>query len=230
MKYFINTSFSGSLIPDSPLLAADEAGCLATGISSRRANPLGQNMRQQMSRAARDLAQVDAPAPAVPSPPEVGRAPTGRRVDMGGYASSDLEPSPAAAAHARRFTRAALDGWNLRHLADDAEAIAAELTANAIRAANRPLGTLPAIIFALRHQPPQLILTIWDNGPGRPRHIVPNPDAETGRGLAIVDELSGRNWGWWPTPRSGGKVVWAVLPAPTARPAGGARAPQQAVS
>ena len=146
------------------------------------------------------------------------------------YASAELSPQPAAAGQARRLTRAALDGWNLRHLADDAEAIAAELAANAIRAAHRPRGTLPAIIFALCHRPPQLILTVWDNGQGGHRHIVPGPDAETGRGLAIVDELSGRNWGWWPTPRSGGKVVWAALPAPTARPAAGARAPRKAVS
>ena len=38
-------------------------------------------------------------------------------------------------------------------------------------------------------------------------------DAETGRGLGIIDSLTGRNWGWWPTPKSGGKVVWAALPA-----------------
>ena len=54
---------------------------------------------------------------------------------------------------------------------------------------------------------------MWDNGPGQPCPASPGHDAEAGRGLAIIDHLTGRNWGWWPTPRSGGKVVWAALTA-----------------
>jgi hypothetical protein len=107
----------------------------------------------------------------------------------------------------------------MRHLADHAEAIASELAANAIRAATQARGTLPAIIFAIHHRPPELVVIVWDNGPGHPRHGAAGPDAESGRGLAIIDSLTGGKWGWWATPKSGGKVVWAALHALAAAPA-----------
>ena len=138
------------------------------------------------------------------------------RARAGTYARADLGPEPAAAARARSLTRDVLASWDMHHLCDDAEAIASELAANAINAADPPRGTLPAIIFAVHRRPDELRIIVWDNGPGQPLPAAPGPDAEHGRGLAIIDSLTHRNWGWWPTPRSGGKVVWAALPA-TAR-------------
>jgi anti-sigma regulatory factor (Ser/Thr protein kinase) len=172
--------------------------------------------------------QAAAPARAVPSPPAHGQPPPGRRDRPGGYARADLGPDPAAAAQARRITRDTLTRWDMQHLTDDAEAIASELATNAINAATQPRGTLPAIIFAIHHRPPELIVIVWDNGPGHPRPDAAGPDAETGRGLAIIDSLTGRNWGWWPTPKSGGKVVWAALPTAALAPVGSD--PQPAVS
>lgn len=134
------------------------------------------------------------------------------RALAGTYARADLPPEPAAAARARRLTREALTRWDMRHLGDDAETIASELAANAIRAAVPPRAALPAIIFAVHQRPGELRIIVWDNGPGRPQPADPGPEAETGRGLAIIATLTGRNWGWWPTPQSGGKVVWAALP------------------
>jgi hypothetical protein len=60
---------------------------------------------------------------------------------------------------------------------------------------------------------------VWDNGPGGPRRAQPGTDDENGRGLAIIDALTGRNWGWRHTPCSGGKVIWAALPVPADTPA-----------
>ena len=177
---------------------------------------------------ARTRSPAADPANAVPSSPAYGQPPRDSRARTGGYTRADLGPEPAAAAQARRLTRDTLARWDMRHLADDAEAIASELAANAIKAATPPRGTLPAIIFAVHHRPGELRIIVWDNGPGHPARTDPGPDAEAGRGLAIVDSLTGRNWGWWPTPRSGGKVVWAAVPAPTATPA--APAPQLAAS
>ena len=168
---------------------------------SRRANPLGQNMRQHTSRA------------------------TAR---PGSYARADLGPEPAAAAQARRLTRDTLARWDMQHVTEDAEIIASELAANAINAATPARGTLPAIIFAIHHRPDELRIIVWDNGPGHPQNSASGPDAETGRGLAIIDSLTGRNWGWWPTSRSGGKVVWAAVPAPAVAPS--TPAPQLAAS
>jgi Histidine kinase-like ATPase domain len=126
------------------------------------------------------------------------------------------EPSPPPPVARRRLTRDTLARWHLHHLADDAEAIASELIANALNVATTPRGTLPAIILAIHRRPDELRISVWDNGPGHPRPAEPAPDDETGRGLAIIDHLTGRNWGWWPTPISAGKVVWAALPAPAA--------------
>jgi hypothetical protein len=157
--------------------------------------------------------QAAAPARAVhPSPPGPLDDPRPR---PGTYARADLGPEPAAAARARRLTRDALARWDMLHLTDDAEAVASELAANAINAAIPPGETLPAIIFAVHRRPGELRIIVWDNGPGQPLPAAPGPDAEHGRGLAIIDSLTGRNWGWWPTPESGGKVVWAALPATT---------------
>jgi hypothetical protein len=115
----------------------------------------------------------------------------------------------------------------MRHLTEDAEIIASELAANAIKAATPPRGTLPAIIFAIHHRPGELRIIVWDNGPGYPAHTDAGPDAEAGRGLAIVDSLTGRNWGWWPTPRSGESRLCS-RPRPAAAPA--TPAPQLAAS
>ena len=142
-----------------------------------------------------------------------GHAHRDHRDDPGSHASAWLPSEPAAAARARRLTRTTLARWHLGHLADDAETITSELASNALKSATPPRGTLPAIIFAIHHRPDRIRILVWDNGPGHPRPTEPGPDAETGRGLAIVAALS-RRWGWWPTPNSGGKVTWADLPAP----------------
>ena len=139
--------------------------------------------------------------------------PRDHRADHGSHASAELKAEPAAVARARRLTRTTLARWQLGHLTDDAETIASELATNALNAATPPRGTLPAIIFAIHRRPGQVRLLVWDNGPGHPRPAQPGTDAETGRGLAIVAALS-QQWGWWPTPISGGKVTWADLPVP----------------
>jgi hypothetical protein len=146
-----------------------------------------------------------------------------RRAAPGTYACADLGPEPASAACARRLTRDTLARWDMQHLTDDAQAIASELAANAIAAAIPTHGTRPAIIFAIHHRAPELRIIIWDNGPGTPQSADPADDAETGRGLTIIERLTGRNWGWWPTPQSGGKVVWGALRVATDDPRGDAR-------
>jgi hypothetical protein len=152
------------------------------------------------------------------TPPGPGPRPLGSRytdAELSRYASAELDPRPAAAAEARRLTHDCLARWDLRALSYDAEAIASELTSNAIAAI--PPGTAGlTLIYAIHAQPAGLHIYTWDIGPGHPRPAPPHPDAETGRGLAIIDALTGRNWGWWPTPDSGGKVVWATLAAPGA--------------
>ncbi|HUN32066.1 MAG TPA: ATP-binding protein [Trebonia sp.] len=159
--------------------------------------------------ATRALATRPGPAP-VPKDPGPAPAPT-PRPEPGRCASADLDPSPASAANARRVTRDALTRWNLQALTDDALTITSELAANAI-AATPPGSPAPAIILTLHYQPPDLTIRMWDTGPGEPSPATPGDDAEDGRGLILIDHLS-NDWGWWPCPRSGGKVVFATLTA-----------------
>jgi anti-sigma regulatory factor (Ser/Thr protein kinase) len=185
-------------------------------------------MQQQTSKASRAVT-ADTPARAALSPPAV-RPHRDRRDSPSRHASADLAAEPAAAGRARSLIRDTLARWHLDHLADDAEAIASELITNAVDKAQPPRAALPAIIFAIHRRPGELRIIVWDNGPGHPARTDAGPDAEAGRGLAIVDALSGQKWGWWPTPRSGGKVVWAALPAPAIAPAPDDPAPQLGAS
>jgi anti-sigma regulatory factor (Ser/Thr protein kinase) len=134
--------------------------------------------------------------------------------ECGNYASTELASNPAAAAEARRFTRACLPLWGMEVLTEDAAAVVSELAANAVNAVPPGISGL-GIIVALHAVPPGLRISVWDIGPGHPAPADAGPNAETGRGLTIIDALTRSNWGWWPTPLSGGKVVHATLIAPT---------------
>jgi anti-sigma regulatory factor (Ser/Thr protein kinase) len=99
-----------------------------------------------------------------------------------------------------------------------------EIAANAVRFSLPPVRDRPAVYAALHHDPErgELTLYVWDNGPAYPEPAPPAADpaaSENGRGLLITDALS-REWGYWATPASGGKVTYAVLgiPAPGAPP------------
>jgi hypothetical protein len=54
----------------------------------------------------------------------------------------------------------------------------------------------------------QVVIAVWDGIPQPPVHRDATEDAETGRGLLLVEALSTR-WGWHFPPGLGGKVVWA---------------------
>jgi hypothetical protein len=159
-----------------------------------------------------DLWELSDPQFLAPGP----RPPRSRHAsEHSRYASAELDPRPAAAAEARQLTRDWLARWDMRALTDDAQAIASELTSNAV-AAVHPGSTGLTLIYAIHAQPAGLRICTWDIGPGHPLPAPPHPDAETGRGLTIVDALTNGNWGWWPTPGSGGKVIWATLKANSA--------------
>jgi hypothetical protein len=117
----------------------------------------------------------------------------------------ELGPFSSAVPCARIHARLVLLEWNLGALADDAELIVSELTTNAIRATSHP------VALFLRSDRRALIIEVWDSLSDIPvpeRHAI---DAESGRGLQLVSILSSR-WGAF-RPETGGKVIWALLPA-----------------
>ena len=54
----------------------------------------------------------------------------------------------------------------------------------------------------------QIVIFVWDASPLPPAPADAGEDAESGRGLLIVEAASER-WGWGSPPALGGKVVWA---------------------
>jgi hypothetical protein len=117
----------------------------------------------------------------------------------------ELGPFPSAVPCARIHARLVLLEWNLGTLTDDAELIVSELTTNAIRATSQP------VALFLRSDGNALLIEVWDTLAEAFRAETHAIDAESGRGLKLVSILSAR-WGAF-QPESGGKVVWALLPA-----------------
>ena len=126
---------------------------------------------------------------------------------------------PTAVSCARGYTRAILDEWNLAGLADAAELIVSELVTNSVLATTDTDGRprygeagLPVVHLRLALDHVQFQAEVWDSVPRVPAARQAGPDEEGGRGLALVEALSGR-WGWTTVPGWLGKVVWAELRA-----------------
>ncbi|MET8682745.1 ATP-binding protein [Streptomyces sp. NPDC004732] len=126
--------------------------------------------------------------------------------------------TPQGARLSRRLTRYHLDGWGIAYdteLSNAAEAIVAELAANAVthgRVSGRDfeLGlTLRADTLRIEladARAERLPLVARDS---------PDPDRETGRGLVIVAALAVE---WGVVGRKVGKTVWAELAVAPQRP------------
>ena len=89
------------------------------------------------------------------------------------------------ARHAREQARKALFEWGLGEHADISELIVSELVANAIRHGQGPIGV------RISHDGTHLRVEVHDDGAGRPVRRPVTADAETGRGLELVDGLLG---------------------------------------
>jgi anti-sigma regulatory factor (Ser/Thr protein kinase) len=89
------------------------------------------------------------------------------------------------ARHAREQARKALFQWELSEHADITELIVSELVANAIRHGQGPIGV------RISHDGTNLRVEVHDDGAGRPIRRSVAADAETGRGLELVDGLLG---------------------------------------
>jgi anti-sigma regulatory factor (Ser/Thr protein kinase) len=121
---------------------------------------------------------------------------------------AELPADLTSARQARLAIRQALAAWGMDHLAGDAELLASELVANA---AEHGDGT-PVSLALRRHtnpgQQPGITCEVTDASPAIPRRADPGPDAERGRGLAIVEALS-RSSGVRAS--QAGKTTWFTL-------------------
>lgn len=130
-------------------------------------------------------------------------------------ATAPFAALPTAPGLARGHTRATLAEWGLGQLAETAELIASEMTANAVNASVpvQAADTALVIRLCLLTDWDALVIECWDQAPGLPLLREAPEFEEAGRGLAIIDALTGGAWGCRPAIGQAGKCVWAKIPA-----------------
>src|SRR6266566_1261040 len=133
--------------------------------------------------------------------------------------SLELGALPGAVPCARLHARQILWEWALTPLTEAVEHVVSELMANAVAAARARPDIEPVRLWLLSDSRSALVL-VWDADPGRPVLTEPGEDAESGRGLFLVQAFSDR-WGSYATPHLGGKVVWALCGGAAREPGGG---------
>ena len=114
-----------------------------------------------------------------------------------------LATGPAAAAEARRRVRAAIQSWQVPVDPDTAVLLTSELVTNAVR---HEAGQ--AVMLVVTCARGQLRVDVHDTSPSWPAVADVPADAETGRGLLLVETLSDE-WGFYRTPA--GKAVYFML-------------------
>lgn len=124
---------------------------------------------------------------------------------------------PNAVATARRFVRHQLCAWRLDDLVENVELVVSELAGNSAKFTGLPKVPnsyvqlydvcLAMMIVRLRLGPTDLYAEIWDSSDEPPVVAAPADNAESGRGLMIVANLSDE-WAYYPSIR-GGKVTWS---------------------
>lgn len=100
----------------------------------------------------------------------------------------DLPQDPLAPAQARRVTREALVSWRLPELVDSVVLAVSELVTNAVRHGR------PDVSLELLRRASRVRVVVRDGEPTEPPGVgsgATSPDAESGRGLAIVQALAG---------------------------------------
>jgi hypothetical protein len=122
-----------------------------------------------------------------------------------------LAAVPRSAGYARRFVRCALSRWGIAHLIEAAELLVTELVANAIGANGGTAVAGEAEIIQVRLTlAGSLYICVWDGDLTPPALREPSLDAESGRGLCLVDCMS-KEWGHSYSTGIGGKVVWCEV-------------------
>jgi anti-sigma regulatory factor (Ser/Thr protein kinase) len=130
------------------------------------------------------------------------------------FASCPLDRGVTASGAARDFTRQILGSWGLLVLAEDATVIVSELVTNALRHGAQPANGAghDRVELILLRQPGQMVCAVTDPGAEPPVKAAPDPSAEAGRGLHVIEALAAA-WGWARVDAHK-KAVWATLALP----------------
>ena len=117
-----------------------------------------------------------------------------------------LATGPAAPAEARRRVRDAIWSWRVPVDLDAALLLTSELVTNAIR--HEAGQGAQAVMLAITSSRGRLRVDVHDTSWSLPAVAEVPADAETGRGLLLVETLS-EEWGYYRTPA--GKAVYFTL-------------------
>lgn len=121
----------------------------------------------------------------------------------------ELGPLPGAVPCARLHARQLLWEWKQSELSETVELLVSELVTNAIKA-NRAMEHLLPVRFWLLSDNARVMIVVWDANPQPPIRVDPTDEAESGRGLLLVEALS-KQWDWNVPSELGGKAVWALV-------------------
>ncbi len=122
-----------------------------------------------------------------------------------------LASLPGAVPRARHHARRVLAGWDLGELGEPAELVVSELVTNAIRACPNA-GAHHQVRLRLVSDRARVLIEVQDGSPLPPVRREATGEAESGHGLCLVEAMCAA-WDWYPHGASGGKVVWALVPA-----------------
>jgi anti-sigma regulatory factor (Ser/Thr protein kinase) len=119
---------------------------------------------------------------------------------------------PSAVPCARLHAKAVLHEWGLGHLAEPVGLIVSEICTNAVHASEGLVGGNhpfpPTIQMWLSASDKYVVLKVWDGSNDMPQKQEPDPEAEGGRGLFLVENMS-ESCGAYRLEGGEGKLVWA---------------------
>ena len=130
-----------------------------------------------------------------------------------GIAVRAVGTEPESPRAARQFTRDTLQRWELYPAFPDTAMVVSELVTNALFHGVRGAGG--PVELTLWHRASHLVCAVTDPSPDPPVLRSPDPGAEAGRGLQVVQALTA-SWGWAMLGFRR-KVVWAALRMPPSR-------------
>jgi hypothetical protein len=133
----------------------------------------------------------------------------------------ELAALPSAVPSVRLHARLIVGEWGLGSIAETVELVVSELATNAVKVSAGMGSSAPGgdcygmaprcIALFLACDRRRVLVQIWDGDPGPPQPADVDENAESGRGLLLVEALSA-DWGWyWPEAGKRGKWVWATV-------------------
>lgn len=130
----------------------------------------------------------------------------------------ELAALPTAVPCARLHAKNILHEWQIADLTDTVELLVSEIITNAVRASASQVqqqhtagqaSGVPTVRFWLTSNGQRVLIRVWDSDHHAPVPQSAGLDAETGRGLLLVETLS-TQWGCYIPDGHAGKIVWAI--------------------